>query len=373
MKFAINRLACFVVIVLLLPSLALAQLESYMDLGKKAFREKRYSKAIGYFDRVAKENPTYPEVYVYRGLCFFENQDYFGAEVDFQRALDFGYNGKSLGRFDDGKPYPRLTMEDAAKLHNNRGIALYQLGEYDDAMDQFREAFLLDGSLRIAKQNHEQARQRRENPREAGEGSRGGGRYEGIFFDHRPQIPAGAGREDDNSGEVDFVQQRRLRLVEQGLRDPKGKLKIEEFDRGGFFSSGSVYKKVSWAYATQSYVRIIKAEIDRDATYLTFRVINPSIDQADVCIADRLRDGAFYLTDKSGRPGTRFKFQGIVGEDESPISLCPQLTYIEPGQTLIFTLEFERIPDDMRYINVIEGNRNDGNQWNFYMVDLSKK
>ncbi len=367
----LNILSLLLTIFLVLPDIAPAQVDSYMELGKRAYQEHRYSRAIGYFDRVVKENPDYPEVYVYRGLSYFATEDYLGAEVDFQRALELGFYDPPSGQTADGKPYPRLTEQDAAKIHNNRGLALYRLDEYDDAMDQFREAFKLDGSLRLAKENYDQARRMRRN---AGEGaanaSRGGGRYEGVFLDSRPQIPAIANANQGPPMEREDIEHLRgIRLVEQGLRDPERGLRPKEFKRRYNLGVPNTFRDVTYAAASQSYISVERVVISRNATYVTFYVKNPSLRGANICIADRLRDGAFYLVDASGTYRSKIDMIEVV---EEKMSTCPELTDLAAGQGLDFTLKFERVPDEVGYINIIEGDRNDGNQWNFYRVDLTE-
>ena len=347
---------------------AYAQLETYMTRGKDAYRKHRYQQAITYFDRVIKENPAYTEVYVYRGLAYFDSEDYLGAEVDFMRALDLAYYAEKTGRFKDGKPYPRLSERDAAKLHNNRGLALYRLEEYDEAMDEFRTALRLDGSLKIAKENYEKARRLRRDPDAAARDR--GGRYTGIYRDLRPQLPSTVVRNNRPAVSREEASRRRgVRLVEQGLRDPSRGLRPEKFSRRRIWIGSKVFKNVEWSAASQSYISIERIEINQSSTLVTMRVTNPTIRSADVCIADRAREGSFYLTDYSGSRASKIRFKGLLGEN---MTECPDLSKIGSGKALVFVMEFEKVPDDIGYVNLIEGSRMDGNQWNFYKIDLTE-
>ena len=56
---------------------------------------------------------------------------------------------------------------------------------------------------------------------------------------------------------------------------------------------------------------------------------------------------------------------------DQSISTCPQKTSLAPGEKMLFHLRFDKIPKDVGYVSLIEGNREDGNQWNFYDIDLT--
>ena len=335
--------------------------------GKRAYERGEYRAAISYLDQAVKNPEVGPEAYIYRGMAHYELGAFFEAEVDFKRGLNrVSYRGQTPSTQADTE----LMPGDAAKIHNNRGMALYQLGEHRQAMEEFRTAFTLDDNLDVARDNyyHAQAKMRGEDfepdPQE--------NMYNGVYRDKRPQLNARSKRKRPKP-DLEAVKTRRaLRLVEQGLAEPDRELKGEIFkSRRVWFKK--TYERPDYQAASQEYIDLVEVEITREATFITLQVSNPTLKGAEVCIADHTREGAFYLTDRSTRVSSnRLEMKGLVEEERDGIALCPSTEQLAAASSIQFTLEFERIPDDVGYISIIEGRRNDGDQWNFFHVDLTE-
>lgn len=339
-------------LLLALGSTAWAQADQQMKKGQQALRANQYSQALALFDAVIKADDRYPQVYVYRGLAHYALEDWFSAETDFQRALDRG----------------ELNRKDAAKVHNNRGMALYFLKDYDKAAVEFREAYVLDPNLKLARSNYDLAMQAKANPAAAlRPGQEAASRpqasaYEGIYRDDRPQVKDPA-REEATLKEV--RDQRVQRLVVQDLAAGRYK----PFKSRRIWGSAKTYKQPAFAAASQPYLTVVSVEVGRNETFVTLRVENPTLRDVSFCIAPPGRQASFYLTDRSGKLSGRMALREVV---DVSISTCPARTRLASGEKMRFTLRFDPIPNDIGYVSLIEGNRTDGNQWNIYDIDLTE-
>jgi tetratricopeptide (TPR) repeat protein len=65
---------------------------SLLNLGIKAYNEKKLDEAAGYFDRVVREHPELPDAYYYRGLVLLAQNKTADAKADFQKLLDLAPN-----------------------------------------------------------------------------------------------------------------------------------------------------------------------------------------------------------------------------------------------------------------------------------------
>jgi len=59
-----------------------------LNLGIKAYNEKKLDDAVKYFDRVVHENPSLADAYYYRGLVYLNQNKTAEAKGDFQKLLE---------------------------------------------------------------------------------------------------------------------------------------------------------------------------------------------------------------------------------------------------------------------------------------------
>lgn len=65
---------------------------SLLNLGIKAYNDKKLDAALDYFERVVKENPNLPDSYYYRGLVYLAQNKIAEAKADFQKLIDIDPN-----------------------------------------------------------------------------------------------------------------------------------------------------------------------------------------------------------------------------------------------------------------------------------------
>lgn len=65
---------------------------SLLNLGIKAYNDKKLEDAAGYFDRVVREHPELPDAYYYRGLVELAQNKTEPAKKDFQKLLELAPN-----------------------------------------------------------------------------------------------------------------------------------------------------------------------------------------------------------------------------------------------------------------------------------------
>jgi Flp pilus assembly protein TadD len=65
---------------------------SLLNLGIKAYNDKKLDEAAGYFDRVVREHPELPDGYYYRGLVELAQSKTDAAKADFQKLLEIAPN-----------------------------------------------------------------------------------------------------------------------------------------------------------------------------------------------------------------------------------------------------------------------------------------
>src|SRR6056297_810752 len=92
--------------------------------GVAAFDREAFEEALALFDRVAEEEPGFPDVQNKRGLCLAMTGRAEEALLAFEEAV-------------------RLAP-DYAEAHLNRGILLQEMGRHDDAQAALQQAAELD-------------------------------------------------------------------------------------------------------------------------------------------------------------------------------------------------------------------------------------
>ena len=367
--------------------------QNAMTNGRKAYGEAKFQEAIRFFDQAVRENPVNPEAYAYRGNAFFILGNYAAAEADFTRAIEQNFQQSQragqTGSYRQNNmvlidPNPdQVSSGDYAMLYNNRGVARYFQGKVQDAVFDFNQALEWDRSLGEAMQNRQEAIVRggtAVNPGQPGQPiiqpTQPNQRPGYVPQDYRyarpisvPQ-PVEATVLRENSEDI---REDRLEIMDLGSSDGDSRGGIsalftpKPFEARRVTSRGKTYRSPEIAGKSHNYIRIDEVQITPEATFVTITVENREQKPYQVSIDGKNGEGAYYLTDRSGSGRRTFRLRNVTG-----IETYPRTSAIAPGASLTFKLEFGKIPDDMGYINLIEGTKQTGAEWNFYGVDLTR-
>jgi tetratricopeptide (TPR) repeat protein len=122
------------------------------ELGKSFWEKKDYKVAAGWLERVARTDPHYREAQFFLGLCRYANGDFNGAEQAFQLVaatvpLNEVYNdlGAAQARRNNTAAavasFKKALEGDSADpdYHFNLGYTLWRAGQFDQAIESFRE------------------------------------------------------------------------------------------------------------------------------------------------------------------------------------------------------------------------------------------
>ncbi|GAB4429999.1 MAG: hypothetical protein OHK0039_48660 [Bacteroidia bacterium] len=352
-----------------------------MAAGLLAYKQARFAEAIRYFDLVVRADPAYPDVYAHRGHAYFHLGNYGAAENDLSRAIEQAYaqtRGQMPSSFQQGGV---MLMEiDAsgragtshAMLYNNRGAARYLLGQYREALMDFDQALAWDKNLDIAMQNRRQTLVRTGQPVDVPVNPQPGQEQRLPVYAHTRPVSGPQPRDQrDLRNDAQTLREERLEIIDLGAdgtaRGSGALFKTKPFEGRRVPSRGKLYRLPGFEAASQNYLRVEEVRITPEATFITVKVTNPETKPYEVSVAARNLDDSYYITDRSTSGRRTFRMRDVKG-----IATYPQKTVIQPGQALLFTLEFPKIPDDMGYINLIEGTKQEGDEWNIYGIDLTK-
>ncbi|MEO0468432.1 MAG: tetratricopeptide repeat protein [Bacteroidota bacterium] len=357
----------------------------YMVKGRSALSTADYQQAISSFDQVILRNQNYPDVYAYRGNAFLLTKDYRRAEEDFSRAIDnFVLNRRNQG-------IPGFNMGDMimvqpgegqgvslAMIYNNRGISRFFLGRRNQAAVDFEAALRIDKGLDAARQNLRRIRGGAVADVDNG-GMDDGGFADNGGLNSRPTYdryarPASVPQPRDpkiSREKTDRI--RDLRTIE---------ITDEGRSRGGLFSSGpkprkpfvkrniprrgKLYRMPMSEGKAHANVEIESVLITSRSTQVKLKITNEERKDFEINVAAKGSPGAFYLTDRTGSARNTFKLRRAEG-----IETYPRSTKLIAGETLYVTLEFDKIHDHIGFVNLIEGDKQGNEAWNFYGIDLT--
>lgn len=365
----------FTGIFLFTPSLFAQPVNASLDQGVLHYQSNRFADAIREFERAKKTDPENPVIYEYIANTYYKMQAFESAENYYTEAINKYYqilkNSRQADIFRDGglvllEPgsSSRTTY---AMLYNNRGVTRVKLNKSWEAGRDFEEALSIDPGLTIAKDNLNFAKTG-QSPTSSVPRGDNYNRPNGPNYTYSRPIsvpqPMDQGTKKEQSA---VVREERAASVEEGRTSVFDIFKPKPFEKRSVPSRGKVYKLPPVGASSHNYLTIESVHIMPNATLITIKVRNDERKPFDVSIADRNSDEAFFITDRSGAKRTTYKMKNATG-----ISFYPRTTELKPGESIVFTVEFPKIPDDMGFINLIEGNTQAGQEWNFYNIDLTK-
>lgn len=351
------------------------QFEAYSALvaGRAKYEQGEYLTALRNFDRVVALITQYPEVkfaevYLDRGNTLFALGRYNEAITDYSEGIsqstrrvltrevediragesDLSYQSVKIIDLDRN---PDLERENAL-LYHNRGVANYYLGKYKEATADFEFAHTLAPDMPEAERNLESARlangrnrfyedtpiasnTRSASPGQPIEEKKSAGIFERIF----------GKKESVTRGEETLVTPSRINPV------------TSRYPRTRYFGEPTV------AGQSFDYVLIESIEVTAQSTLVNMRVSNLTREAFPVRLFSPGSPSAFLITDRT-RTRT-YRLKSIQG-----LPMYPQSVQLKPNTAVSFTLEFEPLPEGVGYIHLLEGNTQQGKEWNFYDVKL---
>ncbi|MEL7535003.1 MAG: hypothetical protein AAFN10_27115 [Bacteroidota bacterium] len=384
----IKRILPFLFLLILFPALNAQndQATLHMKRGQEAFLNGQFAEAVDHFNRVIQLKPSH-KVYAYRGNALLIMKQYQQAEKDFSRAIDYYLRTQQHRAPEGGFAFGDMVIiqpgqgEEVplAMIYNNRGIARYYQGMAADAVEDFSSALDIDPGLNIAQRNKMAASSGR-TPQ--GINSNRGPNASGTPTGRTPYVnnynrysrpvntPAPQDRERQFNQTEDLRELRTLEITDEGNsrggifgpRVPK------PFERRSIPKKGKFYKEPQVKAQSQNYITIDNVKITDRATFIRLRVENREEKPYFISLQKPRTPGAFYLTDRSGSQRATYKLRRVV----EGVATHPKTTELKPGEPIYITLEFEKIPDTLGFVNLIEGDRQDGQAWNFYQIDLTR-
>ena len=132
----------------------------YVDRGHAHYRLQNYKQAIADYDHAIALDPSHTDAYTDRGTAFYAIEEYQRAVEDYNRAIDLDINKPTgSGFFENdgsdtsasllgGGPLMRRSLLKKATTEStvywNRGLAYEQLSAYQQALEDYNHALVLD-------------------------------------------------------------------------------------------------------------------------------------------------------------------------------------------------------------------------------------
>lgn len=384
----IKRIFPFIILLTLFPALYAQndQAQLHMKRGQEAFINGQFAEAVDHFNRVVELRPNH-RVYAYRGNALLIMKQYKQADRDFSRAIDYYLRTQQHRAPEGGFAFGDMVIIQPgqgeeiplAMIYNNRGIARYYQGYTADAVEDFSSALDIDPGLNIAQRNKMAASSGRtpQGITPGGPSTQNDPRRQSPYVNaynrySRPvNTPTPTNPEKQFTATEDLRELRTLEITDEGNTRGGGIFgpRIPKpFERRTIPKKGKFYKAPMIKAQSQNYITIDNIKITDRATFVRLRVENKEQKPYFISLQPARTSGAFYLTDRSGSQRATYKLRRVT----NGVATHPKNTELKPGEPIFITLEFEKIPDTLGYINMIEGDRQDGQAWNFYQIDLTK-
>lgn len=320
--------------------------------GRSNYDNGDYRAAIKIFDEVADLDPDHQTVYELRGESYYKLENYEAAIDDYSRAA---------------KQHP-----DNAELRNSLGVASANLGQYRAAASYFYEALQIDPNHEYARKNLDIANRKL---RDYGDGSGTNTNYSSSYNNASPSY-----NKNPNTGEY-------------GLFDPNNPRDNSNDKNWNISNPGNnsgnngvtplidrpntgtppvtqpkertyPQNKIIVGNQADPYVTIEQVKITQNATLITFKVQSVGTKVFPIFLDKKGGANALYISDRAYKRSFRLtEVRSLQGWPEKPYML-------QPGQDKFFTVEFERIDDDIVFFHILEGQSNREGAWDFWDVEL---
>ncbi len=285
--------------------------QKYVIEGAKKLYKKQYDRALNDFETAVRLDPYNKDVYQFRGEAYYQMNDFDAALSDFDKAI--------------------RVHDDVPELYFKRGMIYENLGYYNQAYRDYKYSLTLNPQYSQAERRIRSLDRRYNDYDEDGEYYSGGSAY--------PDRGESENTSGSNSG---YWWERR--------EQAEGKTTI--YNENDIFvqdAADDMYiKKVE---LTRYVTRIELQVVNRDRTTRRF-YLDPPLSRSSLILTDREMQQVFHITNI---------IKGKWGDTEIPT-----------GGRATFVLEFERIPDDLRFFHMRSGGTSSKNPLNFYGIILKK-
>lgn len=364
---------------LLLPVLSIAQenqtirafkAEKLYVRGLELYQSGNVRGALETFDQVIALDRNHAQVYQAKGDAFYELGDFDDAIESYTIAA---------------QQYP-----DNANIRNSLGVAAGQMGMYRAAESYFLEALQIDPTLTSASRNLERAQLKiREGSTAADIGynwdddpirpsgnpvsNAGSNPSWGEPWTNDPATTNdpyprsnptsdptwGGGFTSDPSNTTDPNTGRPIPSVK-----PEPALPWERPARDAQKTTFSRDRgEINVTYRTDPFVHIDQVKITATSTLVIFNVQSVSREAFLISLEGPGSAGALMITDRQFNRAYRLKNVRLDGWPQEPYEL-------RAGENKPIIVEFERIPDDLYFFHIVEGETPNAGSWDFYDVEL---
>ena len=123
------------------------------------------------------------------------------------------------------------------------------------------------------------------------------------------------------------------------------------------------YQNPAISGQTAQYVRISSIVREENSTMIHFSITNYENEVMRLFLERPNTDGSFFLIDAENQ--REYRMIRAYG-----LNLRPYETELKVGETMSFSIEFERIDDRVKRLHILEGVDESDTRWNFYDVRL---
>ncbi|MCB0841876.1 MAG: tetratricopeptide repeat protein [Bacteroidetes bacterium] len=306
-----------------------------------------YRTAISIFDQVINMNPNHQRVYELRGESYFKMGQYDYALADYEKATD---------------QHPRN-----AELRNSMGVSAAYLKQYRAAASYFYEALQIDPEHQGAKTNLQIANRKLV---EQGEMA-----FQESDYLNNP-VSWNDNNQNNNQGNNgwDLIDENTNNYHQDDplFEDDVNTQTLETWpgnnENNNTKPDDRNYNKGRILIGSQNdpYITIERVRIIENSTRITFAVQNITGKVFPIEIDRRNSADAFYLTDRNFQK--IYKMKSVSSLNGWPNSPYP----LRPGETKIFTVEFEKLDDEVTFFHILEGKSDRPYSWDFWDVELKE-
>ncbi|MDX2247290.1 MAG: tetratricopeptide repeat protein [Bacteroidia bacterium] len=311
--------------------------EKLFAQGRTNYDNGDYRAAIDIFDQVAELDPDHPMVYELRGESYYKLENFEAAISDYSQAA---------------KQHP-----ESAELRNSLGVASANMGQYRAAASYFYEALQINPNHEYARKNLDIANRKLREYAAAGNTKPG-------------QNPNTGGRNNDDYGLFD---RNNPRDNSSGTWEPdpknKGNAILDRPDADSPVPAKPkertyAQNKILVGNQSDPFVSIEQVKITETATLITFKVQSVGNTDFPIFLDKKGGANALYISDRAYKKSYRLlNVRSLQGWPEKPFIL-------KPNQEKFFTVEFERIEDNIVFFHILEGQGNREGTWDFWDVEL---